>query len=248
MPDRPKAQSMAAGNAAVTANTLEFADVERAEAGFVLVSEWTVAAPEAQRPAADAAIDAWEHVPWPPGLLSHTCLIGTDGETVLHYSQWTSNDACREFVGTDRPAWARAVDDAEAGIDHRGVVGYELYRSRVADRSAPVPGCIVVVTREFDGPDLARARKLVDVMFELPDGVPTPGLISAHFHISTYGARVLNYALWASEDAHRAAFENPPSKVEQSAEWQDVHSWPGLTSTAFKRYQPYRCIAAPPPA
>ena len=56
---------MAADNAAVTANTLELADVERAEAGFVLVGEWSVAAPEAQRPAADVAIDAWAQVPGP---------------------------------------------------------------------------------------------------------------------------------------------------------------------------------------
>lgn len=218
-------------------------DITRPDAGIVLVGEWTVATPERQRAAVDAAMAAWEHVPWPEGLLGHYGLVGIDGSTVLHYIQWTGEEAVRTFQRTTRPAWVRRVDDAVPGIERQGVVAYRLYRSTDADRSEQTPGCIVAVTREFDGPDLERARQLVDTLFALPVAAPAPGIIGAHFHISTDGARVLNYAEWVSAEAHQAAIESNPQGVKESKEWQQVHAWPGLKSTAFKRYLPYRGLA-----
>jgi len=137
----------------------------------------------------------------------------------------------------------RNVDNAVPDIERLGVTGYRLYRSAVADGPEQVPGCIVVVTREFDGPDLERARQMVDTLFAVPTTAPAPGLIAAHVHISTDGARVLNYAEWVSAQAHQTAIESTPQAVKENKEWQEVHAWPGLKSTAFKRYLPYRGLA-----
>lgn len=59
----------------------------RADAGLVLVGEWTTADDHYQRLAADAALDAWRDGIWPPGLLAHHCLLGEDSATLFHYQQ-----------------------------------------------------------------------------------------------------------------------------------------------------------------
>jgi hypothetical protein len=229
----------------VTVHQTLLPDLNRTDVGLVVVGEWALPAPERQRAAADAAILAWDSVPWPPGLLSHSVLLGTDGGTVLHYQQWSGEHACREFVGTARRAWVRVVDDAVAGIDRRGVVGYLPPRSHVFATNQ-VPGCIVVISREFVGPDLARARRWVEAMFDVPGGVaPQRGLLSAHLHVSTDGARALNYAQWTTEDAHRELVDSTPDRIAESPPMRQVETWPGLTRTTVVRYHPHRSVAAP---
>lgn len=221
------------------------APIVRPDVGFVLVGEWTLDTPDRQRAAADAALDAWGRVAWPAGLLSHSCLLGTDDSVVLQYMQWTSTDACRAFVASDRSAWRRAVDSAVPGIERQGVAGYEPPRHRV-DAEDQVPGCVVAVTREFDGPDLERARRWVDAIFDVPGGgEPVPGLISAHFHIAVDGARVLNVAQWTTEQAHRAMADGAAQRIEADAAMRRVERWPGLERTSFERYRPHRSVGAP---
>jgi len=81
-----------------------FPDVTRPDVGLVLVGEWNVATPERQRVAVDAAMAAWDDVPWPEGLLAHHGFVGIDNASVLHYIQWTSEEAIRAFQRTTRPA------------------------------------------------------------------------------------------------------------------------------------------------
>lgn len=214
------------------------------DVGLALVGEWSTSSSAQQRAAADAAINAWQRVPWPAGLLSYSCMLGTGGYTVLHYSQWADEDACRAFVATDRPQWVRAVDAAAPGIQHRRVTGYRLYRSRYD--STQTPECIILVTRQFDAPDIGRAREWVEAIFAVPGGDrPLPGLIAAHFHLSTDGARVLNYAEWASEDAYRSGTAGAAQRIQDNPQMRRVESWPGLTHTTVRRYHPYRSITTP---
>jgi hypothetical protein len=84
--------------------------VTHPDAGLVLVGEWGTSGAAHQRAAADAALGAWEAVPAPEGLLSYGCLLGEDDRTLLHYVQWSGEDAARAFVSTDR--WAAAVGEA----------------------------------------------------------------------------------------------------------------------------------------
>jgi hypothetical protein len=84
-------------------------------------------------------------------------------------------------------------------------VAYRLYRNYVARKSARPPGCIVIVESAAAG--IEHARRWIDGMLDRGDdeeGDPDSGMISANFHISLDGSRLLNYAEWADEDAHRA--------------------------------------------
>ena len=224
-------------------------DVARADAGIALVGYWTVGTPERQRAAVEAGILAWERAPWPGGLLSLNAFVSTDGKTVLTYSQWTGDEAIAGFRGgplTTR--LVREVDGAVPGIERSQPISYRLYRSGVRD-GAPVPGCVVIVSVEFDGPDESRQRKWVDTVFEAleAEAQPHPGGISGHFHISTDGTRVLNYAEWTSEEAHRDALQRSgQGSVGSGPKWREVHRFPGVKSSAVQRYHLQRSLGRPP--
>jgi hypothetical protein len=131
------------------------------------------------------------------------------------------------------------IDVAVPGIERVGLGRYRRYRSGVREAGARVPGCIVIVEIEFEGPDPDRQRAWVDAVFEALESEPNPhpGGISAHFHVSTDGARVLNYAEWESAQAHIDALAAPGDGVgSRTPEWERVQTYPGLKQSTVSRY------------
>jgi hypothetical protein len=218
-------------------------EIARPDVGTILVSEWKVGTDERQQALVEAFIAAFAapggSVPWPQGLLSVNLFLSTDGEIVLNYAQWTGEDAYHEFARTDRRELAERVDRAVPGIERSGPVDYRLYRSGVR-HDAPVPGCVVIVSIEFDGADEQRQRRWVDTVFEALEAETElhPGGISGHFHISADGTRVLNYAEWTSEETHRDAIERSgQGSIGSGLKWRQVQNFPGLKSSGYKRYR-----------
>jgi hypothetical protein len=203
--------------------------------GTVLFGTWRVGAPARQEAAVEAIASAWRARAWPGGgLRSYAVLTGEDGSSVLHVSQLAEGGG-----GPPDTGWKREVDAAVPGIERDGVVASRLRTSTPAYGAAGDAGCVVLVTRVFDGPDLDRAYGLVQAMFDGGAAVPpAEGMISAHFLVSLDGARVFNYALWASVDAHREAVGSRPSELDEDPDWQRAHTWPGLLSTTFQRFRP----------
>jgi Antibiotic biosynthesis monooxygenase len=219
-------------------------DITRSDVGAVLVSEWKAGSPERQRALVEAFIAAWEGAPWPQGLLSVNLFLSADGEIVLIYAQWTGEEAYRQFAQTHLLSRVQQIDRAVPGIERSGPISYRLYRSGVR-RDAPVPGCVVIVSVEFDGPDELRQRRWVDTVFEALEAETElhPGGISGHFHLSVDGARVLNYAEWISEDAHREAIERSgQGSVGSGPRWRQVRNFPGIKSSGYKRYRLERSL------
>jgi deazaflavin-dependent oxidoreductase (nitroreductase family) len=193
--------------------------IARPDAGTVLVTESSSAA-------------AWEGTPWPAGLLSFTEFAATDGGAVLTYTQWASGEADHAFV---------------AGLTGAEPVEYELYRSGGRE-DRPTPGCLVAVRVEFDGPDRERQRQWIDTVFQAlaSEAEPHPGGIAGHFHVSADGTRVLNYAEWTDEQAHRDAIESSgQGAVGGSADWRRVQEFPGVRSSQVRRYHLLRSLPAP---
>ncbi|MFJ8754745.1 antibiotic biosynthesis monooxygenase [Streptomyces sp. NPDC102441] len=215
-------------------------DLTRAGAGVVKVSTWKVGTPERQRRTVEAIRAAWEAREWPhPGLLSYSVLAGDDGEALLHYSRWADEAAHRDFARTGRDERVAEIDAAVPGIERVGLRAFELYRSGVNKDDVREPGCVVTVDIEFDGPDPARQRDWVDAVFEALDSDPAlaPGGISAHFHVSADGTRVLNYAEWVSAQAHADALAAPGGGVGSlTPQWHRVQNYPGLKSSTVRRW------------
>lgn len=224
-----------------TVRTTDHPDPAREDAHIAFFSRWRLAGPEEQQAALDAIAAVWEPRPWPaPGLLGYHLYTGEDGRSLLHHSQWTSEDAYEDYARDHRQARNDAVDAAVPGIERLGLGRYRHYRGGRTDGDARVPGCVVVVGVEFDGPDRRRQRAWVDAVFEAlrTDPQPPPGGISAHFHLSTDGERVLNYAEWESAQAHVDALASPGRGIGGPTEqWQRVQRYPGLKRSSVDRFR-----------
>ncbi|MFJ8359473.1 antibiotic biosynthesis monooxygenase [Streptomyces sp. NPDC093984] len=216
----------------------DFAD-SRAQAPFF--STWRVGTPSRQRQTVEAIAETWERRPWPAdGLLGYHLYTGHDGSTLLHHSRWADEQAYEAYLKTQRQERVDEVDTAVPGIERLWLGRYRHYRSHgPADRAGRTPGCVVIVDVEFDGPDPERQRAWVDAVVEAleSESNPRPGGIGAHFHLSTDGTRVLNYAEWESAQAHLEALAAPGDGIGSgTAQWGRVQTWPGLKSSTVSRY------------
>ena len=215
-------------------------DLTRPEAGAPFFSTWRVGTPLRQRQTVEAIARTWEARPWPAdGLLGYHVYTGHDGSTLLHHSQWRGEQAYESFVRTHRQERVDQIDTAVPGIERLGLGRYRRYRSARRDGDPRVPGCVVIVDIEFEGPDPERQRAWVDAVLAALEAEPEPhsGDISAHFHLSTDGTRVLNYAEWESARAHAEALAAPGDGVGSATElWRRVQNWPGLKGSTVSRY------------
>jgi quinol monooxygenase YgiN len=217
--------------------------LDRPGVGAPFFSTWRVGTPERQRLTVEAVADTWQRRPWPAdGLLGYFVYTAEDGSGLLHYSQWADEQAYEAFARTRRQERNDAIDTAVPGIERVGLGRYRRHRSLTGgdDRVARVPGCVVIVDIEFEGPDPVRQRAWVDAVEEALAAEPHahPGGISAHFHLSTDGTRVLNYAEWETARHHVDALASPGEGVgSPSALWQRVQTWPGLRSSTVTRYE-----------
>jgi len=222
-------------------------DLPATSSSEVIVSEWVVGTRERQEAVVETFYRVWGQIPWPAGLLSVKPLLGNDGLAVLNFAEWAANEAYEEFGRTNRKILAAEMDEAVPGIVRIPPTHYQFYRSRLRD-NAPEPGCIVMITVEFEGSDPARQRAWVDTVIEALDAEEDlhPGGISGRFYLSTDGKKVLNYAAWASEDAHREAIQNSgQSTVGSHRKWREVRDFPGIRSSSVKRYRLSRTFHAP---
>ncbi|KQX13355.1 antibiotic biosynthesis monooxygenase [Streptomyces sp. Root431] len=224
-------------------------DLHRPGVGAVLVSTWRVGTPERQQAAVDAIRKAWESREWPDlGLLSYSVYAGTDGDTLLHYSQWTAEQAYEDFVRTYRDDRNAEIDAAVPGIERVELRRYApIHRSAVRPGrdTGELPGIVVIVEADFGGPEAGSREEWVDTVFTAMDEDtamrPGSGGVGAHFHLTTDGGRVLNYAEWESEQAH---VEWLADDARQSEAWTRVRHYPGLVGGRVKRYTPALSLSA----
>ncbi|WP_158888776.1 antibiotic biosynthesis monooxygenase [Amycolatopsis anabasis] len=229
----------------MTARLDSLPDLTRADVGAALFSNWRLGTPERQQAAVDAIGAAWESRPWPtPDLRSYTVFASTDGETLLHYSQWADDDAYHAFVRTHRRQRVNEIDTAVPGIERYGLTSYRRYRSTEPTAETRAPRCFVTVKVEFDGPDVPRARAWVDGVFNAAaaDAAIPAGLIAAHFHVSTDGSKVLNFAEWTSEQAHQDVLDTTGTR---SATARAARDFPGVRNLTITRHRFALHLAAP---
>lgn len=225
----------------MTRRTHAHPELDNPDVGAPFFSAWKVGTPLRQRQTVDVIAAAWERRAWPTeGLLGYHVYTGLDGSTLLHHSQWADEQAYEAFVKTQRQERNDEIDTAVPGIERQWLGRYRRYRG-VARDEAPVPGCVVIVDVEFEGPDPGRQRAWVDAVLEALESEPNPhpGGISAHFHLSTDGTRVLNYAEWETAQAHIDALAAPGDGIgtpEARERWERVQTWPGLKSSTVSRY------------
>jgi C-6 monooxygenase len=98
---------------------------------------------------------------------------------------------------------------------------------------------IAIVTLRVDGPD--SQRKLVDLLVrDVEEWVRyCPGFISANYHASTDGTRLVNYAQWESEEAYRQSFRD---NTRALALREAISSMPGVAPPEMTGYTLVRSV------
>jgi hypothetical protein len=204
----------------MTAAPVRFPDVARADAGVALVTPLYVGTRELQRAEVKRVLAPYRNNPLPEGFLSVSVFTSTEGENVLTYAQWTSDDAYRAFV--------RDGGLGEPDENTTEPVRYKLYRGRVLEPGS-VPTALVAPVFDVDGRD--RQRRSIDNLVDGPLGTPFPGLVASHFHMSLDGTRVLNWAEWTGETAHVGFMNSSRPK-----ECLEAITMPGVRGIGGKRY------------
>jgi NAD(P)H-dependent FMN reductase len=216
-------------------------DIARPHVDAVVVNQWTVGSPERQQAAVDAIAAQWAQRSRPKALVSFATFTSTDGDAVLTYAQWTNATAKQETIDAHSAADARALENGVPGLKPSVPVSYELYRSFIPDGAPPRKLGSAIVVVNIEAADAERAREWIDEVLAAlrSEGEPHPGLIAAHFHISSDGTQILNYAEWVNEQAHRDALENGPTRgigQTDSPHWRNVQNMPGVTPAGLQRY------------
>jgi hypothetical protein len=139
------------------------------------------------------------------GLLTLSRFVSVDGDTVLAYGQATG-----------------------APPELPGAATYRLGRTVVL--AAGTPACVVAATFDVDGP--GRQHAIIDAI--AGSLTEAPGLLSANFHTSVDGGRVLNYAEWTSEEEHIAFLDG----ATRATTLRVSNTTPGVRPIGFVRYRP----------
>jgi C-6 monooxygenase len=105
------------------------------------------------------------------------------------------------------------------------------------------PDAEYVALISFRVDDAESQRKLVDaVSSEVERWIrQRPGFVSAHFHLSTDGTRVVNYSQWTSEDAYSDFQSDPNTEVLQRV----VAAVPGVREKDWAGYRLHLSVVAP---
>ncbi|MDQ1652822.1 MAG: hypothetical protein QOI35_2022, partial [Cryptosporangiaceae bacterium] len=179
-----------------------------ADHSIVVTSRWQVTDRRAQRTKADAAMAQWQHLPWPDGCLSIACLLSTEGQLLLFYAQWASEQDYRRHALSMRGR----REEAQVNGGEPAATALDTTVSRLAGPPSshfgdgPFPGCIALVTIATDGPDCQRQAAESIATFAAESH---PGAVGGHVLFSLNGTRVILYAEWTSEEAHREAIASP---------------------------------------
>ncbi|ARZ68942.1 hypothetical protein SMD11_3305 [Streptomyces albireticuli] len=201
-------------------------EITRPDVHTVYMSHWFVDGAEQGRAVLDEIVDAWERTPWFEGVLSLSCYLSSEHDTVLTYAQCANDDVYRPFLRS-----------LPAGPARTEPIAYRPYRSVVRGPGAGAPGSLILASFDVDGAE--RQRRVVNTVVDHLEATPAEdqtGLLAAHFHVSVDGTRVLNVAEWTSDEAH-AAFLDGASRRRVLQLSLDT---PGVRPIGFKRYHFHR--------
>jgi quinol monooxygenase YgiN len=164
-----------------------------------------------------------------PGFISANIHRSLDGVKVANYAQWENEAALQQFrqhpevqaLGTKLQELVEEVDD-------------HLYEIVASSSKVGTPqiktGEYFVHFAEFRMPAENQPRMVELAKEHLEPAMALPGLISANFHRSLDGERVINYGQWENQEAIFQLTKRPGFGKEDGY-------WTGLAENEFHLYE-----------
>ena len=183
---------------------------------------------EQQQELIDAIKEFLETVKTQPGFVSANLHKSIDGVKVVNYAQWSSMGAFEAFRN-NREVQAKAAKLFEFDIPDSHVYEIVTSESKV-DTPKIKAGEYIVHFAEFTM-SAENQLKMVELAKEhIKPAMEQPGLISATFHRSLDGLRVINYGQWANKEAIEELVKQPGFS-------KDKPYWEGLADNEYHLYE-----------
>ena len=184
--------------------------------------------PKQQQELIEAIKEFLETVKTQPGFVSANLHKSIDGVKVVNYAQWSSRSAYESFVN-NQEVQSKAAKLREFTPPDSHV--YEIVTSETKVGTPEIKeGEYIVHVAEFDMQPENQPRLVELAKEHVKPAMEQPGLISATFHRSLDGTRVINYGQWADEQAIEELKKQPGFS-------KDKPYWEGLADNEYHLYK-----------
>ncbi|WP_414580802.1 antibiotic biosynthesis monooxygenase family protein [Scytonema sp. PCC 10023] len=186
--------------------------------------------PERQQELIDTIVEFLETtVKQQPGFVSSSIHKSLDGVRVMNYAQWKTQEDYQAFINNSEvQAKGAKLSQFELLDSHI----FEVVISKPDNHSPKITkGGFLTHLAEFRMKPENQQAMLHLAKKEIVTAVQqNPGLISATFHRSFDGTRVMNYGQWRSQEDFEAILKKPDFEIESGY-------WVGLAENEFHVYE-----------
>ena len=184
--------------------------------------------PEQQSELIEAIKEFLETVKTQPGFVSANLHKSIDGVKVANYAQWSSMDAFEAFRN-NKEVQAKASKLFEFDTPDSHV--YEIVTSESKVGTPQIKeGEYIVHFAEFKMQPENQPRMVELAKEHVKPAMKQPGLISATFHRSLDGTRVINYGHWENQEAIEELVKKPGFSKEKPY-------WDGVADNEYHLYE-----------
>ena len=154
--------------------------------------------PERQQELVDAIAEFVETVKQQPGFVSANIHKSIDGTKVANYAQWQSQADYQNFIDNAE------VQKKAAKLREFNPPDIHIYEIVISESKEGTPkieqGQYITHFAEFRMPPENQPRMIELAKENVVKAMELPGLISANFHRSLDGTRVINYGQWQDRE------------------------------------------------
>lgn len=183
---------------------------------------------EQQQELIEAIKEFLETVKTQPGFVSANLHKSIDGVKVVNYAQWSSRSAYESFVNNDE------VQSKAGKLREFTPPDSHVYEIATSESKVGTPeikeGEYIVHVAEFSMPAENQPRLVELAKEHVKSAMEQPGLISATFHRSLDGTRVINYGQWENKEAIEELQKQPGFS-------KDKPYWEGLADNLYHLYE-----------
>ncbi|MDJ0573280.1 MAG: antibiotic biosynthesis monooxygenase family protein [Pleurocapsa sp. MO_192.B19] len=184
--------------------------------------------PEQQQELIDTIKEFLSTVKTQPGFVSANLHKSTDGVKVANYAQWSSRETFEAFRSNEEV-------QAKAGklweFDRPDSHVYEIVTSESKVGTPQIEtGEYVVHFAEFTMQPENQPQMVELAKEHVKPAMEQPGLISATFHRSLDGTRVINYGQWKNKEAIEELVKQPGFS-------KDKPYWEGIADNEYHLYE-----------
>ncbi|MGL4881255.1 MAG: antibiotic biosynthesis monooxygenase family protein [Waterburya sp.] len=192
--------------------------------------------PEQQQELIDAIKEFLPIVEKQPGFVSANLHKSLDGVKVANYAQWKSNMKAFEAFSNNTEIQAKAAKLFEFDSPDSHV--YEIVASESQVGTPEIkPGEYIVHFAEFSMQPVNQPKMVELAKEHIQQAMAQPGLISATFHRSLDGTRVINYGQWSDAKAIEELVKKPGFSKEKPY-------WEGIADNEYHLYEVVHTVEA----